>query len=430
MSDTDAMVEDITGAPVPDGVVVDPDAPPPAAAHGAWRTDVLGQVLGGVAGAFQAGVDLEQAFSRAFAEVSWGPLPAMRIGDMTLGMPHPHVPVLPFPPFGPVFRFLPLPQPGFVLDMGILSGASTVFINKQKAARCGDMGLCVPLCLGFMPLFEVFFGSAKVWAECQRAARPLDPTTHCNLIDQPVGLLKLGMSVGGGSGNVVVGGLPLPSLFDMAAGKLVEGVVGGLKRVARRARRVNWSRVIRPWGSLPAMPKWLRAPRPRRILVTYFAPFSIFGSGNASMDIARRLEQIWKSTPERFKLPVGVELDFIEEPIEATHDAARQFARDLAENGFKRGDQMVKLDPGNAVVMLGEVGSPLARVRIEDIGNWALPLIGGGACQTLSEAIANAGMDWTAVFLHVPGIGGHAARSERTLETVIEYISQLANSAT
>jgi len=241
---TEALVVNVEATAPPEGVVVDESVTPPVG--GAGLTAVAGRVLEGVGLGLGFAMELEQQLSMVVAEIPWGGFAAMRVNDIAIGAPHPHIPVGPLPPLGPVFRFLPLPQPGLVLDMGFLSGAETVFIGGRKAARCGDMGVCLNFCLGFLPFFEIFFGSATVWVEGARAARQLDPTDHCNLCDPPVGMLKFGLSVGPGEGTVLIGGVPLPSLLDFAFGKLAEAILGGVVRAARNAlRRFRAARALR-----------------------------------------------------------------------------------------------------------------------------------------------------------------------------------------
>jgi uncharacterized Zn-binding protein involved in type VI secretion len=238
---TEQLVLDVSGAPPPEGVEqVQGD---PGAVGGAWRTDVLGQVLGAVGVGLDAMVNLEQQASawlnQQWGWIPWGPHSAVRVGDVVVGLPHPHAPpIAPFWPFGPVVRFLPVPQPGVVLDMGFLSGAETIQINGMPAARCGDMGVTVPFCLGFIPFFEIFLGSLTVWFEGQRAARTLDLTNDCMACDPAMGMGKLGACVTG-SGDVLVGGLPVPSLVDFALGKAFELATSGFTRLARRLARIQ-----------------------------------------------------------------------------------------------------------------------------------------------------------------------------------------------
>jgi uncharacterized Zn-binding protein involved in type VI secretion len=230
------------GAPETTTLVGDLDAataetPAPAEGAGGGAGGLLVDLLAIVGIGFEAITNLEQQLTAPLGAIPWGPHSAMRMGDWVLGAPHPHTPIpIPLPPF--IFpRWTWLPQPGPVLEIGFLSGAGAVQINGIKAARCGDMGVCVPLCLGFLPAFEVFFGSANVWIEGQRAARTLDPTSHCTLFDPPIGFLSLGLCVGAGSPNVLIGGVPLPSLTDFAIGKAFEALFSGVFAIARRILR-------------------------------------------------------------------------------------------------------------------------------------------------------------------------------------------------
>jgi len=92
--------------------------------------------------------------------------PAATLGSLVLGLPHAH----PHPPsFG-----VPLPPLGAVA----LGCCVTVLIGSLPAARCGDVGLS-PTCLGYVPGFEIFTGSSKVFIGGARAARAIDVTMHC-----------------------------------------------------------------------------------------------------------------------------------------------------------------------------------------------------------------------------------------------------------
>jgi hypothetical protein len=224
--ETSTLVEDVSTA-----TSTTAETPPPAP-----QGNLLMDLLGIVGVGFGALVNLEQQLTAPLGAIPWGPHSAMRMNDLAIGAPHPHLPIpIPLPPF--LFpRMTWLPQPGLILEIPYLSGAVSVKINGLAAARCGDMGVHAPLCLGFMPAFEVFFGSANVWLEGARAARTLDPTKHCTLFDPPAGFLSLGIGVTG-SGDVLVGGVPLPSLTNFAVGKIFEGVFTGLFAVARRLAR-------------------------------------------------------------------------------------------------------------------------------------------------------------------------------------------------
>lgn len=92
--------------------------------------------------------------------------PAATMGSLVVGLPHGH----PHPPtFG-----VPLPPLGAVIAGCCVS----VLIGGLPAARCGDIGLS-PTCLGYLPGFEIFTGSSKVFIGGARAARAIDVTMHC-----------------------------------------------------------------------------------------------------------------------------------------------------------------------------------------------------------------------------------------------------------
>lgn len=92
--------------------------------------------------------------------------PAATLGSLVVGLPHGH----PHPPsFG-----VPLPPLGAIA----IGCCVTVLIGGMPAARCGDLGLS-PTCLGYVPGFEIFTGSSKVFIGGSRAARTLDVTMHC-----------------------------------------------------------------------------------------------------------------------------------------------------------------------------------------------------------------------------------------------------------
>ncbi len=92
--------------------------------------------------------------------------PAATMGSLVLALPHSH----PHPPsFG-----VPLPPLGAVMAGCCVS----VLIGGLPAARCGDIGMS-PTCLGYLPGFEIFTGSSKVFIGGARAARAIDITMHC-----------------------------------------------------------------------------------------------------------------------------------------------------------------------------------------------------------------------------------------------------------
>jgi uncharacterized Zn-binding protein involved in type VI secretion len=171
------------------------------------------QTVGAVFGLITS---LEQLVSAPFAAIPFAALPALRILDMDIGLPHAHKHWPNMPPAPPI----PLPSTGPVIPIPYVSGANKVTINGMPAARCGDMGLGI-WCGGFVPMYEIFLGSASVWIEGARAARTaVDITKHCifskksKAEDKPIGPF-LGITIMG-SGNVLIGGCPMPSLTAMA----------------------------------------------------------------------------------------------------------------------------------------------------------------------------------------------------------------------
>ena len=90
----------------------------------------------------------------------------------------------------------------------------------------------------------VFLGSASVWIEGFRAARTLvDITNHCIFsartmllegLDIPLGPF-IGMTVTGSS-NVLIGGMPMPSLVSMAIGAATKALGKGLGKAASKIR--------------------------------------------------------------------------------------------------------------------------------------------------------------------------------------------------
>jgi uncharacterized Zn-binding protein involved in type VI secretion len=162
---------------------------------------------------------LEELITMPLGAIPFPAFPALRITDMDIGLPHAHnhppnlIPPNPVP--------IPLPSTGPVIPIPFVSGASKVLINGLPAARCGDIGLGI-WCGGFFPLYEVFLGSANVWIEGSRAGRlGVDITKHCIFTtpkpnDPPIGPM-FGTTVTG-SPNVMIGGVPLPSLTAIAMG--------------------------------------------------------------------------------------------------------------------------------------------------------------------------------------------------------------------
>jgi RHS repeat-associated protein len=146
------------------------------------------------------------------------------------------------PPAPPV----PLPSTGPVIPIPIFSGAEKTLINGLPAARCGDLGLGI-WCGGYFPLYEVFLGSSNVWIEGQRAGRMgVDITKHCIFTsprpqDPPIGPM-FGTTITGSS-NVLIGGVPMPSLLSLGIGAACKGIgklVGkGARALGRVAKRLG-----------------------------------------------------------------------------------------------------------------------------------------------------------------------------------------------
>ena len=183
-------------------------------AHGALET---------VGATFAVLTGVEQLLSTALSAIPFPALPAVRIADFDIGLPHAHShPPNLIPPAPPI----PLPSMGPVIPIPILSGASTVLVNGMPAGRCGDMGLGI-WCGGYFPMYEVFLGSSSVWFEGARAARMLvDITKHCLFTtpkpqDFPIGPM-LGTTISS-SPNVRIGGFPMPSLTALAFGAALKG---------------------------------------------------------------------------------------------------------------------------------------------------------------------------------------------------------------
>jgi uncharacterized Zn-binding protein involved in type VI secretion len=108
---------------------------------------------------------------------------------MALGIPHAHVK---HPPSGPPpVPPTPLPPTGPIL----FGTNSTVLINNQPTARCGDIGIN-PTCCGIAPptsaMYEIVTGSSNVYIGGARAARSgIDITMHCFHLPAPKIPLKL-----------------------------------------------------------------------------------------------------------------------------------------------------------------------------------------------------------------------------------------------
>lgn len=182
---------------------------------------------------------LEQTLSVPFSAVPFPAFPAVRVTDMAVGLPHAHNhPPNLVPPAPPV----PLPSAGPVIPIPYVSGAATVLVNNLPAARCGDMGLGI-WCGGYFPMYEIFLGSSSVWLEGARAARlAIDITKHCIFttpkpLDPPIGPMT-GVTVTS-SANVIIGGVPMPSLTAAAVGAAFKAAFRGLGRFRNMARAAD-----------------------------------------------------------------------------------------------------------------------------------------------------------------------------------------------
>ena len=132
-------------------------------------TGVMG-ILGLAETALDYGVSLLLA---PFAQMM--SLPAARLTDLHVGLPHGHAhPPSLIPP-------LPVPIPLPSLGMVAMSGAINVLIGGIPAARAGDIGIA-PVCFSFAPVFMIVTGSSSVYIGGSRAARMGDLTIHCNPI--------------------------------------------------------------------------------------------------------------------------------------------------------------------------------------------------------------------------------------------------------
>ncbi len=229
-----------------------------AKAEGALAT------AGAAMGALSA---IEQAISAPLSAIPFPAFPAVRITDKAVGLPHAHAhPPNLIPPAPPV----PLPSIGPVIYIPLLSGASTVMINGLPAARCGDLGLGI-WCGGYFPLYEIFLGSSSVWIEGSRAARlGVDITKHCVFStprpsDPPLGPM-IGTTITG-SPNVVIGGIPMPSLSAMAIGGAFKLAFKGLAKVAGAVKGFSRKATAKAAGQLPRKMAYLAEGDPaRRVL--------------------------------------------------------------------------------------------------------------------------------------------------------------------
>jgi uncharacterized Zn-binding protein involved in type VI secretion len=185
-----------------------PAEPPPAADKKPPNTvrKVQEFVAGVMAIPFIPANIANQAVAKAtrFIAQALPSLPAARVmKDKVLGIPHAHGhPPNLIPPAPPV----PLPNVGTVLA----SGAVSVLINGQPAARCGDVGFEI-WCGGLCPMFEIQTGSSNVFIGGARASRAGDIAKHC-MPSTALGKLAVAMS----AASAVVGGLGVAAdLIDM-----------------------------------------------------------------------------------------------------------------------------------------------------------------------------------------------------------------------
>jgi RES domain-containing protein/uncharacterized Zn-binding protein involved in type VI secretion len=200
--------------------------------------DAVGKAEGALAttgAVFSLLTSVEQFLSTPASFYPFPGLPAVRIGDIAVGFPHAHAhpPNIPFPSFGPV---IPIP---------FFSGARRVLINGMPAARCGDLGIGV-WCGGYFPMYEIFLGSSNVWIEGARAARiGVDITRHCVFSTPKPSDFPIGLSIGttvSASPNVLIGGVPLPSLTSLAVFGALKVVFAGLGKAGKALRAAGKSR--------------------------------------------------------------------------------------------------------------------------------------------------------------------------------------------
>ncbi|MGK9166740.1 hypothetical protein KXR53_10610 [Inquilinus limosus] len=258
---------------------------------------------------FGALTSLEQLISVPFSAIPFPALPAVRILDMAIGLPHAHSHPPNLTPPNPVP--IPLPSFGPVIPIPFFSGASTVLINGMPAGRCLDMGLGI-WCGGYFPMFEIFLGSSSVWIEGMRAARiGVDITKHCVFSsfkvapgDPPLGV-PIGTTVTA-SPNVIIGGVPMPSLMSLAMGFALKGAFKGLGKAAGAAKRARAARAASRANGPPAKPP---ARPPRRAL---------------------------PPAPERPALPAAPQWQRTQEAYEAAQEVQRALKKIFPRGAWKR----------------------------------------------------------------------------------------------
>lgn len=182
---------------------------------------------------------VEQMISTMLSVIPFPAFPAVRILDMDVGLPHGHS----HPPnLVPPAPMVPLPSTGPIIPIPLFSGASKTLINGMPAARCGDMGLGI-WCGGYFPMYEIFLGSSNVWIEGARAARvAIDITKHCMFTTPKPQDLPLGPMVGmtvTSSSNVLIGGVPMPSLLSLGMGAALKGLGSLVGKGARAIGRAT-----------------------------------------------------------------------------------------------------------------------------------------------------------------------------------------------
>jgi uncharacterized Zn-binding protein involved in type VI secretion len=213
---------------------------------------------------FGALIAAEQTISTLVSAIPFPAFPAVRVMDFDVGLPHAHNhPPNLIPPAPPV----PLPSTGPVIAIPYVSGAATVLINGMPAGRCGDVGMGI-WCGGFFPMFEIFLGSSSVWIEGARSARiGVDITKHCTFSapkpsDPPMGPM-IGTTVSA-SPNVIIGGVPMPSLTAMAVGAAMKVAFKGLGKLFGAIKKTG---IFSRAGNLPRELAYLSEADPaRRVL--------------------------------------------------------------------------------------------------------------------------------------------------------------------
>ncbi len=315
------------------------DRPPPAGALGHFGAFV--SVL----------TNIEQLICMPLSMIPTPALPAVRVLDLDVGLPHAHGHPPNLTPPNPVP--VPLPSTGPVLPIPYVSGAATVLINGMPAGRCGDMGAAV-WCGGFFPFFEIFLGSSSVWIEGARAARVgIDITKHC-IFSNPKSIVKagdnpigppLGFTVGS-SPNVLIGGFPLPSLTSMALGAMFKALFKGLGRLAQRV------------GRSPVFQKFIQETFP-----WLFRPVAT-ATGAVESRFSRFMRRL--TNPRFLMSPEARDLlDNLQAPG-ARHQVTSVNVKDLADITAHTGDEfgVVRDRHGNLVVVRGE--GPVTNVQPGD----------------------------------------------------------------